>query len=90
MIPVLEFDILVVGAGIGGMTVATLCAQSGASVAVIETAENVGGSSVMSEGYVWTLPNTESFIADDPDGDVPKFEAMIRELPEVFRWLDDL
>src|SRR6185369_1381299 len=41
--PVRQFDVLVLGAGMGGLTTAALFANSGKSVAVLERHSEVGG-----------------------------------------------
>lgn len=86
----LEVDLLVIGGGIGGMTTAARAAQLGSSVAVVEIAEDIGGSAVMSEGYVWTAPDVEVFVAQDPDGDVDQFRLMREEMESALAWVDEL
>jgi fumarate reductase flavoprotein subunit len=46
-----EFDLLVIGAGIAGLTVATSAAESGLDVGLIEKTGAIGGSSAMSGGW---------------------------------------
>ena len=46
-----EFDLLVIGAGIAGLTVATAAAELGLDVGVIEKTDAIGGSSAMSGGW---------------------------------------
>lgn len=83
-----DVDILVIGAGIAGMTLAATAAQEGLSVAVIEISNAIGGSAALSEGYVWTAPNTDVFRNQDEKGDLEKFEIMLNALPEAFEWLE--
>lgn len=84
---VVEVDTLVIGAGVGGLTVARSIAEQGRTVMVVEIAERIGGSAILSEGYVWTAPSLEAFQAEDPQGDDEKFVAMSRELDAA---LDDI
>src|SRR5690348_15429056 len=51
MSPELEYDVVVVGAGIAGITTALSLQQSGASVALLEKMDRIGGSSAMSGGF---------------------------------------
>lgn len=83
-------DVVVLGAGMAGMTVAATAAQAGASVVVLDVADHVGGSAALSEGYVWTAPSAEAFVEQDPGGDAERFGAMLDGLPEAFAWLEDL
>jgi len=85
---VFDVDLLVIGAGIAGMTLAATAAQEGLSVAVIEISSAIGGSAALSEGYVWTAPNTDVFRNQDKKGNLEKFELMLNALPEAFEWLE--
>ncbi|WP_315813788.1 FAD-dependent oxidoreductase [Bradyrhizobium sp. SZCCHNR2028] len=51
------FDVVVVGAGAGGMTAATIAAADGCSVLLLEQAEFVGGTTAISGGMVWIPAN---------------------------------
>ena len=64
------YDVVVVGAGAAGMTLAATAAAKGLSVAVVEKTEFVGGNTSFSGGMVY-IPNNakmaEAGRADDPD-----------------------
>ncbi|WP_316163808.1 FAD-dependent oxidoreductase [Bradyrhizobium sp. SZCCHNRI20481] len=51
------FDVVVVGAGAGGMTAATIAAADGCSVLLLEQAEFLGGTTAISGGMVWIPAN---------------------------------
>lgn len=55
----LDTDVVVIGAGPGGMAVAIEASNAGAEVVVIERSPNVGGNGAMSTGYV-AMANTEA------------------------------
>lgn len=83
----LEVDVVVLGSGIAGMTVAGTAAENGLSVLVADRAPTLGGSSVWSGGFVWTALNEEDFLAFDPDGDVRKFHLMRDGFEEALDWV---
>lgn len=49
--------VIVVGAGIGGMTAAITAAEAGLSVTLVEKGDKVGGAAAYSGGQVWTGGN---------------------------------
>lgn len=51
---VLECDLLVLGAGMAGLTAAARAAEAGMRVVVIERDTRIGGSAALSGGYLWT------------------------------------
>ncbi|HKI97835.1 MAG TPA: FAD-dependent oxidoreductase [bacterium] len=52
-----EFDLVVLGAGVGGLTAALVAAIEGRRVLVIEKSRFVGGTSARSSGTVWIPDN---------------------------------
>ena len=66
----LETDILVVGAGAGGLSAALFAAIDGAQVLLCEKTAHVGGTTASSGGIVWTPGNqfaVEEAIEDSAD-----------------------
>ena len=53
------YDVVVIGAGAGGMTAAAVAAAEGLSVLVIEKTEFVGGTTAWSGGMVWIPVNAK-------------------------------
>jgi len=53
------YDVIVIGAGAGGMTAAAVAAAEGLSVVLIEKTEFVGGTTAWSGGMVWIPVNTK-------------------------------
>jgi len=86
----LEVDLVVIGAGMAGLTIAATVSEAGLSVAVIDVADHAGGSALLSEGYVWTAPSTDVFRWQDPEGDVERFEIMLAGLPAALDWVASL
>ena len=98
------YDVVVIGAGAGGMTAAAVAAAEGLSVLVVEKTEFVGGTTAWSGGMVWipgnalmkqagiddSLSEAASYLA----GTVPESEnADLREMflargPEAVDYLE--
>src|SRR3979411_3187327 len=63
-----SYDVVVIGAGAGGMTAAAVAAAEGLSVLVIEKTEFVGGTTPWSGGVGWSPVNAKRRQAGLPDG----------------------
>ncbi|MFO1116040.1 MAG: FAD-dependent oxidoreductase [Beijerinckiaceae bacterium] len=61
------WDVVVVGAGAGGMTAACVAAAEGCSVLLLEAADVVGGTTAISGGMVWLPGNHKMAAAGRPD-----------------------
>jgi tricarballylate dehydrogenase len=61
-----DLDVLVLGAGLAGMSAALTAAASGARTLVVERAPTIGGSAAISGGYVWAIPDAGALRAEDP------------------------
>ncbi|CCE04389.1 conserved hypothetical protein [Bradyrhizobium sp. STM 3843] len=57
------YDVVVVGAGAGGLTAATIAAADGLSVLLLEQADVVGGTTAISGGMVW-IPGNHKAAAE--------------------------
>ncbi|QYU69752.1 FAD-dependent oxidoreductase [Leptolyngbya sp. 15MV] len=52
-----EFDVIVLGTGAAGMAAALAAHEAGASVALVERFDRVGGTSAVSGGVIWVADN---------------------------------
>ena len=62
-----DYDVIVLGAGAGGMAAAIVAANEGLEVLVIEKTGYVGGTTAISGGMVWVPNNTKMEAAGVPD-----------------------
>lgn len=62
-----EVDVLVVGAGAGGMAAALSAHDGGCKVLLVEKTDRIGGSTAVSGGAVWAPLNSQSERAGHPD-----------------------
>ena len=61
------YDVVVLGAGAGGMTAAVVAAASGLDVLVLEKTRYVGGTTALSGGMVWVPGNAKAAVTGHPD-----------------------
>lgn len=61
------WDAVVVGAGAGGLTAASVAAAEGCSVLLLEQADVVGGTTAISGGMVWLPANHKAATTPRPD-----------------------
>ena len=105
MMPAHEsYDVVVIGAGAGGMTAAAVAAAQGLHVLVIEKTAFVGGTTVWSDGMVWIPANAgmkEAGLADSVADAVRYLSSTVPEPanaglraaflargPEAIAWLE--
>ena len=62
-----EYDVIVLGAGAGGMTAAAVAAAEGLRVLLIEKSGEVGGTTAISGGMAWIPANAKMLAAGIPD-----------------------
>jgi succinate dehydrogenase/fumarate reductase flavoprotein subunit len=61
------WDVVVVGAGAGGLTAASIAAADGCKVLLLEQADVVGGTTAISGGMMWIPVNHKTAAAGRPD-----------------------
>jgi succinate dehydrogenase/fumarate reductase flavoprotein subunit len=79
-------DLLVIGAGMAGLTAAARVAVAGKSVTVVEVGDDVGGSARFA-GYAWTAPDREVMARHNPHGDPALREALVDGFAGGVDWI---
>lgn len=82
----IECDLLVIGAGMAGLSAAGWAAERGAKVIVVEKAPAIGGSAVLSGGVLWTAASPEK-MAFYADGDRALGHVVFATYPDAIAWL---
>ncbi len=98
-------DVLVAGAGAGGMAAALAARDTGATVLLVEATDLVGGSTALSGGVIWTPGNAlppgpaleaelvaaRAYIAAEAGNrfDAARTEGFLRGGPEMVRFMQD-
>ncbi len=72
------YNLVVVGAGMGGLVAANRGLDRGLSVCLVEASERPGGSMKFSGGIVWTANDRDTLRRIAPDGD-PALQAALVE-----------
>ncbi|MFN8217834.1 MAG: FAD-binding protein [Solirubrobacterales bacterium] len=84
-----EFDLLVVGAGMAGLSAAARAAARGVTVCLVEEAPRVGGSAAYAE-FIWTAPSFEALAAVNPGGDPALGRALVDGYEPAIEWVRSL
>jgi len=82
-----KYDVIVAGAGIGGLCAARSAQEAGAEVLVLEKASQIGGSAAASGGTVWCARNIGEWSKVQPGGDTDLGQALIDGFQEGIPWL---
>src|SRR5664279_6039138 len=77
------YDVVVIGAGAGGMTAAAVSAAEGLSVLLIEKTEFVGGTTAWSGGMVWIPGNGKMKQAGMNDSLSDAADYLASTVPEI-------
>ncbi|TMR94040.1 FAD-binding protein [Nonomuraea basaltis] len=79
-------DLLIIGAGMAGLTAGARAVRNGLSVLIVEISGDVGGSARFA-GYVWTAPTHEIMDQQNPHGDVPLKRALVDRFADGVSWI---
>jgi succinate dehydrogenase/fumarate reductase flavoprotein subunit len=79
-------DLLVIGAGMAGLTAGARAVRNGLSVIITEISGDVGGSARFA-GYAWTAPNHEVMDEQNPHGDPALKRALVDRFADGIAWI---
>ncbi len=79
-------DLLVIGAGMAGLTAAARAARDGRRVVVVEVGDDVGGSARFA-GYIWTAPSRAVMDEINPHGEEALRHAVVDRFAEGVQWI---
>src|SRR6478752_9249851 len=82
-------DLLVLGAGMAGLSAAAKAASDGASVVLVEKGPAIGGSA-MYAGFIWTAPTVEVMREVNPDGDPALSARVVENYADGLNWVRSL
>jgi succinate dehydrogenase/fumarate reductase flavoprotein subunit len=85
----LDSDVLVIGAGMAGLTAAARACSQGARVVLVEKGPAVGGSALYA-GYVWTAASYERMREVNPDGDPELARVVVDGIEPGLEWIRSL
>lgn len=79
---------IVVGGGLAGLVAAARAAEFGARVTLLEKGEWVGGSFVLSSGFVWSYRDMATYRREAPRGDDVLQVLILERLLPALDWLE--
>jgi succinate dehydrogenase/fumarate reductase flavoprotein subunit len=80
-------ELVVAGAGMGGLVAAVRARELGADVLVLEKGDRPGGSMRLSGGYAWRYREWERFRAECPGGDEALQRLVWERFDDALEWL---
>src|SRR6266851_2720386 len=83
-----DVDVIVLGAGLAGLSAAVVSAEAGARTVVVERAPSIGGSALISGGYVWALPDEHALRTEDPGRYQRHGMIVVDGYREAIDWLE--
>jgi succinate dehydrogenase/fumarate reductase flavoprotein subunit len=84
-----QIDLLVLGAGIAGLTAAARTVAAGGRAIVVEKDSITGGSATFAE-FLWTAPSVEVFASVEPETDLTLAERLVTGRAVALAWVRSL
>lgn len=77
-----EYDVVVLGAGAGGMSAAAVAAAEGLKVLLVEKSDRIGGTTAISGGMVWVPNNAKMKAMGVPDSEEQAMTYLRATVPD--------
>ncbi|WP_068874679.1 MULTISPECIES: FAD-dependent oxidoreductase [unclassified Phenylobacterium] len=88
--PIVDVDLLVIGAGMAGLTAAAFAARHGLSVGVVEKAPRPGGSARLAAGGMLKPEDPGALKRVNPSADPAFADLLHARYDQAIRWIDSL
>lgn len=85
-----EVDLLVVGAGMAGLTAGAYASKMGLRVGVLEKAPEIGGTALLSAGGLLKPTTADALIRANPGGDAQFAELLYSRFDDGVAWIESL
>lgn len=85
-----NIDLVVVGAGMAGLSAGVRAIEEGGEVLVLEKGDRAGGSLRLSAGLIWSYETLEEAQETIPHGDPELQRLVVEGLDGALEWLDSL
>ncbi|MGE3448412.1 MAG: FAD-dependent oxidoreductase [Microbacteriaceae bacterium] len=85
-----DADLLVIGAGMAGLSAGAFAASRGCRVVVVEKADEIGGSAALTGGGLLRPASAEALIAVNPSGDPLFAHALAKDYDAAVEWIGSL
>lgn len=83
-----DADLVVVGAGMAGLSAGVRAVELGGDVVVLEKGDRAGGSMRLSAGLVWSYDTVAEAREAVPDGDPELQRLVVSGLDDAFEWAE--
>lgn len=83
----MSFDVVVLGAGLAGLSAGVTAAAAGARTLVVERAPAIGGSAAISGGYVWAIEDEAALRREDPGRHQRHGHLVVDGYHDAIAWL---
>jgi fumarate reductase flavoprotein subunit len=80
----------IAGAGMTGLVAAARARELGATPAVYEKGSRVGGSMLLSSGFIWRYSTLETHLEQSPGADEALARTIVNRFDEALDWLESL
>jgi succinate dehydrogenase/fumarate reductase flavoprotein subunit len=84
-----DVDVIVSGAGMGGLVAGVAALEDGARVLMVEKTAAPGGSLAISGGYVWTFESFTDYKRYVPHGDPVLGRVLVDDFATGIEWLSE-